>query len=86
MQQYGDVDPWTSAGILGLIGIAGGIVCAVFSVGVALASRKSHALACALAPCLWVALEFGAHAFADHRFSVESYWLRRERKSRASCN
>jgi apolipoprotein N-acyltransferase len=59
MQQYGGVDPWTSAGILGLMGIAGGIVCSVFSAGVALASRKSNALACALAPCLWVTLEFG---------------------------
>jgi apolipoprotein N-acyltransferase len=59
MQQYGGIDPWTSAGILGLMGIAGGIVCSVFSFGVALASRKSNALACALAPCLWVTLEFG---------------------------
>jgi apolipoprotein N-acyltransferase len=59
MQQYGGVDPWTSAGILGLMGIAGGIVCSVFSWGVALASRKSNALACALAPFLWVTLEFG---------------------------
>ena len=31
MQQYGDVDPWTSAAILGLIGIAGGVICSVFS-------------------------------------------------------
>jgi apolipoprotein N-acyltransferase len=59
MQQYGGIDPWTSAGILGLMGIAGGIVCSVFSVCVALASRKSRILACALAPFLWVALEFG---------------------------
>jgi apolipoprotein N-acyltransferase len=59
MQQYGGIDPWTSAGILGLMGIAGGIVCSVFSFGVALASRKSNALACALAPFLWVTLEFG---------------------------
>ncbi len=59
MQQYGGIDPWTSAGILGLMGIAGGIVCSVFSVGVALASRKSNSLACALAPFLWVTLEFG---------------------------
>ncbi|HTW23597.1 MAG TPA: apolipoprotein N-acyltransferase [Candidatus Baltobacteraceae bacterium] len=58
MQQYGDVGPWTAAGILGLIGIAGGIICAVFSWGVALASRKGPLLACALAPFLWVALEF----------------------------
>lgn len=58
MQQYGDVGPWTSAGILGLIAIAGGIICAVFSWGVALASRKGPVLACVLAPFLWVALEF----------------------------
>ena len=58
MHQYGNVDPWTSAGILGLMGIAGGIVCSFFSWGVALASRRSRALACALAPLLWVTLEF----------------------------
>ncbi|MFZ0701117.1 MAG: apolipoprotein N-acyltransferase [Candidatus Acidiferrales bacterium] len=58
MRQYGDVGPWTSAGILGLVGIAGGIICAVFSWGVALASRKGAAFACALAPFLWVTLEF----------------------------
>lgn len=58
MQQYGDVGPWTSAGILALIGIAGGIICAFFSWGVSLASRKGAVLACALAPALWVTLEF----------------------------
>jgi apolipoprotein N-acyltransferase len=58
MQQYGNVDPWSSAGILGLMATAGGIVCSFFSLGVALASRRSKALACALAPCLWVTLEF----------------------------
>ena len=58
MRQYGNVDPWTSAGILGLMGIAGGIVCSFFSWGVALASRKGKVLACVLAPVLWVTLEF----------------------------
>ncbi len=59
MRQYGNVDPWMSAGILGLFGIAGGLICATFSLGVALvARRKGIALACALAPFLWVALEF----------------------------
>jgi len=58
MQQYGNVDPWTAAAILGLVGIAGGLICAVFPWGVALASRKGSAFACALAPFLWVALEF----------------------------
>jgi apolipoprotein N-acyltransferase len=58
VQQYGGVGPWTSAGLLALIGIAGGIICAVFSWAVAVASRRSAVLACALAPFLWVALEF----------------------------
>ena len=58
MQQYGNVDPLTSAGILGLVGLAGGIICAFFTWGVALASRKGTAFACALAPFLWVTLEF----------------------------
>jgi apolipoprotein N-acyltransferase len=58
VQQYGGVGPWTSAGLLALIGIAGGIICAVFSWAVAVASRRSAMLACALAPFLWVALEF----------------------------
>ena len=58
MEQYGNIDPLTSAGILGLMAIAGGIVCSFFSLGVALVSRRSNALACALAPCLWVTLEF----------------------------
>lgn len=58
MQQYGDVGPWTSAGILGLIAVAGGMIAAVFSWGVALASRKGSLAACGLAPFLWVSLEF----------------------------
>jgi apolipoprotein N-acyltransferase len=58
MEQYGNIDPFTSAGILGLMAIAGGIVCSFFSLGVALVSRRSNALACLLAPCLWATLEF----------------------------
>lgn len=58
IKQYGDVDPWTSAGVVGLIGVAGGIVCSIFSWSVAYASRRSLALACVLAPFLWVTLEF----------------------------
>src|SRR5271170_173099 len=58
MRQYGNVDAWTSAGVLGLVAIAGGVICAFFSWGVALASKKGPAFACALAPFLWVALEF----------------------------
>jgi len=58
VRQYGNVPPLTAAGLVLLIAITGGIICAVFSWGVALASRKSAAIACALAPFLWVALEF----------------------------
>src|SRR5579863_1099121 len=58
VRQYGDVPSLTAAGLVALIAIAGGIILAVFSLGVALASRRSAALACALAPCLWVTLEF----------------------------
>jgi apolipoprotein N-acyltransferase len=58
MRQYGDVGPWTAAGILGLLAAAGGVICAVFSWGVALASRKGPMAACLLAPFLWVTLEF----------------------------
>ena len=58
MRQYGNLDPWTSAGILGLMAVAGGLLCSLFSWGVARASRKSIALACTLAPFLWVTLEF----------------------------
>lgn len=58
MRQYGNVDAPSSAGILLLLAIAGGIVCSVFSFGVALASRRSNALACVLAPFLWVTVEF----------------------------
>ena len=58
MRQYGNLDPWTSAGILGLMAVAGGLLCSLFSWGIARASRKSTVLACALAPFLWVTLEF----------------------------
>jgi apolipoprotein N-acyltransferase len=58
VQQFGGVGPWTSAGLVALIAVAGGAICAVFSWGVALASRRGAWIACALAPCLWVALEF----------------------------
>ncbi len=58
VQQYGGVGPWTSAGLLALIALAGGIICAVFSWGVAVASRKSILLTLVLAPDLWVALEY----------------------------
>jgi apolipoprotein N-acyltransferase len=58
MQQYGNVNPWLSAGILGLVGIAGGILVAIFSWAVAFVSRRGAAAACLAAPFLWVAVEF----------------------------
>jgi apolipoprotein N-acyltransferase len=58
MRQYGNIDPWISAAFVGMIGFIGGLICMVFSTGVALASRKSKLLACALAPFLWTVLEY----------------------------
>src|SRR4029077_8509520 len=59
MRQYGNVDPWLSAGILSLFGIAGGIIWSTFSMGRAfVARRRGVALACVLAPFFWVTLEF----------------------------
>jgi apolipoprotein N-acyltransferase len=59
MEQYGNVDPLTADGILILLGVTQGVFYAIFSLGIALASRKGPAFACALAPFLWAALEFG---------------------------
>src|ERR1700723_2483915 len=56
MRQYGNIDPWISAAFVGMIGFIGGLICMAFSTGVALASRKSKLLACALAPFLWPVL------------------------------
>jgi apolipoprotein N-acyltransferase len=58
MKQYGNIDPWIAAGFVGLIGFIGGLICTIFSTGVALASKKSKLLACVLAPFLWTALEY----------------------------
>ena len=58
MRQYGNIDPLISAAFVGMIGFVGGLICMAFSTGVALASRKSKLLACALAPFLWTVLEF----------------------------
>src|ERR1700689_999084 len=58
VQQYGGGGPGTSAGLLALIGVAGGTISAVFSWGVAVASRRNVLLTLVLAPDLWVALEF----------------------------
>jgi apolipoprotein N-acyltransferase len=58
VRQYGGATWWQSAGILGLVALTGGLYAAIFTVGVALASRKSRLLACLMAPFLWVAVEF----------------------------
>jgi apolipoprotein N-acyltransferase len=58
VHQYGNVPPPLAAGLVLLIAILFGMICAVFSWGVALGSRTGPAFACALAPFLWVALEF----------------------------
>ncbi len=58
MRQYGNIDPWIAAAFVGMIGFIGGLICTIFSTGVALASRKSKLLACALAPFLWTTLEY----------------------------
>src|SRR5579863_3045063 len=58
MRQYGNIDPWIAGAFVRLIGFVGGLICMVFSTGVAFASKKSKLLACVLAPFLWTALEF----------------------------
>ena len=58
IHQYGGIDPVTSAALLLLMGIAGGVIVAIFSWAIALASRKGAAFVCLLAPFLWVAIEF----------------------------
>ena len=58
MRQYGNIDPWIAAAFVGFIGFVGGLICTMFSTGVALASRKSKLLACVIAPFLWTTLEY----------------------------
>jgi apolipoprotein N-acyltransferase len=58
MRQYGNIDPWIAAAFVGMIGFIGGLICTIFSTGVALASKKSNLLACLLAPFLWTSLEY----------------------------
>jgi apolipoprotein N-acyltransferase len=58
MRQYGNIDPWIAGAFVALIGFVGGLICMMFSTGVALASKKSNLRACLLAPFLWTALEF----------------------------
>ncbi|HVA72496.1 MAG TPA: apolipoprotein N-acyltransferase [Candidatus Limnocylindrales bacterium] len=58
MRQYGNVGPFAAAGILALIALAGALFPIVFAILVSRAGKRSLGLACALAPFLWVALEF----------------------------
>jgi|SRR5579872_1098477 len=58
MQQYGNVSPVASAGILALITLAGALFPLVFAVLVSRVGKRSVAMACVFAPFLWVALEF----------------------------
>ncbi|HEV2490844.1 MAG TPA: apolipoprotein N-acyltransferase [Candidatus Acidoferrales bacterium] len=58
MQQYGNVPPLPAAGILALVSVAGGFLSLVFAVLVARVAKSSLGMACALAPFLWVVLEF----------------------------
>jgi apolipoprotein N-acyltransferase len=58
MRQYGNISPWVSAAFVGLIGVLGGLVCMIFSTGLAIASRRSKLLACVVAPFLWTAVEY----------------------------
>lgn len=58
MQQYGNVSPLASAGILALMTLAGTLFPIAFAVSVARIGRRNIVTACILAPFLWVALEF----------------------------
>jgi len=58
VRQYGGASAWASAGVLALVALTGGLYVAIFTVGVALASRRARVLACVLAPFLWVGSEF----------------------------
>ena len=78
--QYGDVPPLTAAGLLALIAIAGGIILRVFSLGIALASRRNAAAGLRACAFLVGDARIRARAFADHRISVESGGLRGKRQ------
>jgi apolipoprotein N-acyltransferase len=58
VKQYGNVPPLVAAGLLVLISVAGGVIVALFTWGVAFASHRNPWVSWALAPDLWVALEF----------------------------
>src|ERR1700728_597280 len=57
MHQYGSVDSWSAAGILGLLKVACSFLPAIFSWVISFTSAKSKARACLIAPFTWVALE-----------------------------
>ena len=63
MMQYGGIDIWSAAGIVGLMALVIGLLTSIFSCAVAAASKKSPGLGCLLAPFLWVALEFARTHF-----------------------
>src|SRR5262249_50863626 len=58
VEQYGNVPPLVAVGLLLLISVAGGAIVAVFTWAIAFASHRSALITWALAPDLWVALEF----------------------------
>jgi apolipoprotein N-acyltransferase len=59
MQQYGDNISWLAAsGILALMTLAGTLFPITFCLLVARVGKKSISMACAMAPFLWVVLEF----------------------------
>ena len=58
MQQYGNVSPLASAGILALMTLAGALFPLAFAILVSRVGKRSIAMACVFAPFLWVALEF----------------------------
>jgi apolipoprotein N-acyltransferase len=58
MQQYGNVSPLASAGILTLMTLAGSLFPIAFAVLVSRVGERSIVKACVLAPFLWAALEF----------------------------
>lgn len=58
MQQYGNVSPLASAGILALMTLAGALFPLAFAILVSRAGKRGIAMACVFAPFLWVTLEF----------------------------
>jgi apolipoprotein N-acyltransferase len=61
MQQHGGLSPLAAFGVLALMVLILAALTGLFCVAVAWISRRSIARACAAAPFLWVACEFGRH-------------------------